>query len=600
MSMTFLNKLTWAASLLVAAPLAFAGYRLETVELPPNSASIEIFSVTFSPDGHLYVANRRGEIWKADRDGKNWSRFASGLHEPLGLLVESERVAYVMQRPELTRVEDTDGDGVADTVTMVADNWGITGNYHEFPYGLKRDKEGNFLGALGLSSGGQREFSAMKLARGPVQKDQVRQEQQWSVVPYRGWSFKVTPAGEFIPWSHGFRQAVGIGASPEGEFFVVDTQGDWVASSGLIHNKQGGFFGHPASRKWIPGGAPAIESDEALAQTRTPWAVMLPHGAVGISPGEPVWDTSAGRFGPFHGQVFIGDFSNLISRVFMEKIAGEYQGAAFPFFRHKDLRMGNMRMAFSPDGVLYMGQASWGSGQGLQRLVWDGKAPVEVQAIKLGDRGFSLEFTAPMNRGMLAKADSYFVKRFRYLYHEKYGSPRIDEVPVKIRDLKVAADGRRVEMAVEDLKPGHVYEFQLDHLTTDSGEMLGNATGFYTLNRLLNGERFAGPFTKALLTRKQGEQMAAIDTAAGKLVYQKFCMACHLENGTGGGVAADFANDKNRLAKSDTELMRSIKLGFEGAKMVMPPFGSVLSEPEIRNVLAYIREAFDPLRARGR
>jgi mono/diheme cytochrome c family protein/glucose/arabinose dehydrogenase len=600
MRMTVLQKLTWAVAVLMAAPLASADYRLETVDLPPNSASIEIFSVTFSPDGNLYVANRRGEIWKADRNATKWTRFASGLHEPLGLFVESERVAYVMQRPELTRVEDTDGDGVADKFTMVVDNWGITGNYHEFPYGLKRDKDGNFLGALGLSSGGQKEFNAMKLARGPVQKEQVRQEQQWSVVPYRGWSFKVTPAGEFIPWSHGFRQPVGIGLSPDGEFFVVDTQGDWVASSGLIHNKQGGFFGHPASRKWLPGGVPAVESDEELARARTPWAVMLPHGAVGISPGEPVWDTSAGRFGPFAGQVFIGDFSSLVSRVFMEKIDGEYQGASFPFFRHKNLRMGNMRMAFSPDGVLYLGQASWGSGQGLQRLVWDGKSPVEVQTIKLGDRGFALEFTVPMNRDTLGKADSYFVKRFRYFYHEKYGSPRIDEVPVKITGLKVSADGRRVEMNVEDLKPGHVYEFQLDRLTSAGGELLGNATGFYTLNRLRNGERFAGPYTKALLTRKEGEKMAAIDTVAGKAVYQKFCMACHLENGTGGGVAADFANDKNRLAKSDTELMRSIRLGFEGAKMVMPPFGSVLSEPEIRNVLAYIREAFDPLRARGR
>src|SRR4051812_30008867 len=219
-----------AATGFSAAPVP-AAYHVETVELPAGSESDELFAVTFSPEGNLYIANRLGEIWQADRHAQHWARFAFGLHEPLGLIVDSPRVAYVMQRPELTRIEDTDGDGIADTYTMVADNWGITGNYHEFPYGLKRDREGNFVGALGLSSGGEKEFALAKLVRGSLNGGPLRQEQQWSVVPYRGWSFKVTPKGEFIPWSYGFRQPVGIGVSPEGDFFTVDTQGDWVATS---------------------------------------------------------------------------------------------------------------------------------------------------------------------------------------------------------------------------------------------------------------------------------------------------------------------------------------------------------------------------------
>jgi mono/diheme cytochrome c family protein len=205
-----------------------------------------------------------------------------------------------------------------------------------------------------------------------------------------------------------------------------------------------------------------------------------------------------------------------------------------------------------------------------------------------------------MNREKLTSARSYTVKRFRYLYHEKYGSPRIDDVPMRVTRVETSEDGREAQVTLADFKPGYVYEFQLDELRSAEGQLLGNATAFYTLNRMRNGERFAGPFTKPLITRKESEQMAAIDTIAGKAVYQKLCMACHQENGRGGGVAADFVGDKNRLAKSDTELMRSIRMGFEGEKLVMPPFGAVLSEPEIRNVLAYIREAFDPLRARGR
>lgn len=587
------------AGLLLLSSGVRAQYRVETVTLPPAAESIELFAVAFSPEGDLYVANRLGEIWTANRNAENWRRFAYGLHEPLGMLVDSSRVAYVMQRPELTKVEDTDGDGIADTYTMVADNWGITGNYHEFPYGLRRDKEGNFVGALGLSSGGEKEYANAKLVRGDLAKGPVRHEQQWSVVPYRGWSFKVTPNGKFIPWAFGFRQPAGIGMSPDGEFFSIDTQGDWVASSGLIHQQQGKFYGHPASMRWLPGGMPAIASDDELAEKKTPFSVMLPHGAVGISPGEPVWDTTAGKFGPFAGQVFIGDFSNLVSRVFLEKVDGEYQGAAFPFLRSKLLHMGNMRMAFSPDGVLYIGQASWGSGQGLQRIVWDGKPPVDIHSINLRDHGFLVRFTSPMNRVAGADPRSYRIKRFRYIYHPQYGSPRIDQVPVQIRNIKLSADGREALMDLAEMEPGFVYEFQMEDLAADDGRLLTNPTGFYTVNRLLNGKRFTGPYTRPMYTVNPAEANQ-IDLVAGKKTYQTYCMACHMENGRGNGVSADFVGDKNRLAKSDVELIRSIRRGFENEKASMPPFGAVLSESDLQNVLAYIRDAFDPLRRLGR
>jgi mono/diheme cytochrome c family protein/glucose/arabinose dehydrogenase len=601
MRTTTIEVLCLMAGLEIGATALIAGYRVEDVALPAESLSSEIMSVTFSPEGNLYVGNRLGEIWKADRHGRNWTRFASGLHEPLGLLVESSKVAYVMHRPELTRLEDTDGDGVVDRFDTIADDWGITGNYHEFGYGLRRDKDGNFVGALGLSSGGEKEHDIIALARGVMEKEPVRQERQWSVVPYRGWSFKVSPDEKFIPWAYGFRQPVGIGVDPEGEFFTVDTQGDWVATSGLIHQRKGSFYGHPAALKWLPGGTPEIESDEALGASRTPFSVMLPHGAVGVSPGEPVWDLTGGKFGPFGGQVFIGDFSKLVIRVCLEKVAGEFQGAAFPFFRSSSLRVGNMRMAFSPDGVLYIGQASWGNGQGLQRVVWDGELPVEIQAVQIRPAGFRLQFTVPMNREAAVKPDNYRVRRFRYLYHEKYGSPRIDQVAVEVTRADVSSDGHQVDLVLAEMKPGFVYEFQLEDLPAENGKLLGSPTAFYTANRLFDGQRFTGPFTRALMPAKTPDDLLDVDTEAGKRVYQTYCMPCHMVDGRGGGVAADFTDrDQDRLAKSDAELMRSVKLGVEGEKVVMPPFGAVLSEHEIRNVLAYIRAAFDPLRARGR
>ena len=596
----FAKKILFGGCLLLPLLNVSADYRLETVTLPA-AMSPEISAVTFSPQGDLYVANRAGEIWKADRFGRNWTRFASGLHEPLGLIVDSPRLAYVVHRPELARLEDTNGDGVIDTFTTITDAWGITGNYHEFAYGLRRDKEGNFVGSLGSDSGGEEEFKYVGLTRGPVVKNPVRSELQWSLVPYRGWSFKVTPAGEFIPWSYGFRQPSGIGVNPEGDIFSSDNQGDWVASSGLYHHRKGSFHGHPSSMKWLPGGPTPYASAEEMGPARISPAVIMPHGLLGGSPGEPVWDQTGGKFGPFGGQIFIGDFSKLLSRVAMEKVDGEYQGVAFPFVREPALRQGNMRLAFSPDGVLYVGQTSrgWGVGDGLQRVVWDGKDPVEIRTIQLREKGFGVEFTVPMNAADAAKPQKYRIKRFRYLYHEKYGSPRIDEVPVPVTAVTVSSDARKVELTLQELKPGYVYEFQMEELAAASGALLKNPTGYYTANRLLNGERFTGPFTKPLIAPADAAKVMGIDLEAGKVVYKTYCVACHQEDGRGGGTAAaNFAGDRARLAKSDAELLRSIRLGK--LETGMPPWGAILNEQQIQDVLAYIRSAFDPNRVRGR
>jgi mono/diheme cytochrome c family protein/glucose/arabinose dehydrogenase len=596
----FVQKLFLAGGLLGAALTGFAQYRLETITLPA-AMSPEISAVTFSPEGNLYVANRAGEIWTADRHARNWRLFASGLHEPLGLIVDSPRIAYVVHRPELARLEDTNGDGVIDTITTINDSWGLTGNYHEFAYGLRRDKEGNFVGSLGDDSGGEQEFKYVGLTRGTVVKDAVRNELQWSLVPYRGWSFKITPAGEFIPWSYGFRQPSGIGISPDGEFFSSDNQGDWVASSGLIHHKKGGFYGHPSAMKWLPGGPTPFASAEEMGKARTPPAVILPHGALGGSPGEPVWDQTGGKFGPFGGQIFIGDFSKLISRISLEKVDGEYQGVAFPFLRENALRQGNMRMAFSPEGVLYVGQTSrgWGAGDGLQRVVWDGKTPVEILNVRLRPKGFALEFTTPMNAAEAAKPAKYRVKRFRYFYHEKYGSPRIDEIPVAVTAVEVAPGGRGVELTLAELKAGYIYEFQLEDLPAESGQLLQNPTAFYTANRLLNGERFTGPFTQALIAPADAAKAQGVNVEAGKVVYRTYCVACHQEDGRGGGTAAaNFIDDRSRLTKSDAELLRSIRLGK--VETGMPPWGAILSDQQTQDVLGYIRSAFDPNRVRGR
>lgn len=85
------------------------------------------------------------------------------------------------------------------------------------------------------------------------------------------------------------------------------------------------------------------------------------------------------------------------------------------------------------------------------------------------------------------------------------------------------------------------------------------------------------------------------DSARGKVVYEKNCATCHGFRGKGEGPVGralkpnpspDFTDPSFWKGKTDEQLVRSIKEG----KNAMPPFGKTLSDENIWNSLAYIRQ----------
>ena len=66
-------------------------------------------------------------------------------------LAQKDGWLYVTQRPDVSRIKDTDGDGKADTFEVVTDGWEITGDYHEYAFGSRFDKDGNIWITLCLT-----------------------------------------------------------------------------------------------------------------------------------------------------------------------------------------------------------------------------------------------------------------------------------------------------------------------------------------------------------------------------------------------------------------------------------------------------------------
>lgn len=466
-------------------------YIVENIQTPPGLQP-ETGGIAFLPDGRLVACFLRGEVMIYDPETKEWKLFAEGLHEPLGVLPVSESEIIVMQKPELTRLKDTDGDGEADVYETISDDFGMAGNYHEWTYGPVQDRDGNLFISFNTAS----EWGIiMDEVRGRLDTTLVpfNPKQKFAAVPYRGWLAKLTPSGEFIPYAYGFRSPSGLLITPDNELFVADNQGDWVGTSTLFKVEQNKFYGHPASMIWLPGwnkGDPSKLSIEELNAERQRAVVQLPHGIMAASPTQPVFENTGGAFGPFSGQIFIGEMNQeRIIRVMLEEVHGVWQGACIPFIDSHGLRKGNNRLAFSPDGTLYVGQVQHGfiGDTGIQRIVFTGKPPVDIQSMNITDEGFDLHFTQKMDEAILRDTSNYHFRHYYYEYHLKYGSDQFDVQRVDVKQIDVRDDGKTASLQLEDLKPGYIYELKLGDLKSEEGEVLENRLICYTVNGLTSG-----------------------------------------------------------------------------------------------------------------
>jgi hypothetical protein len=466
-------------------------YRIVTLPVPKDIV-LEVGGLDFAPDGRLMTCTRRGEVYaitnalSEDPEKVKYKLFARGLHESLGIRHVSNTEFMVVQRGELTRLKDTDGDGEADDFETVCNKWGISGDYHEYAFLGPREKDGSYTITLNRGFGG-----ALPNTGRPL---------------YRGWAVKVKPDGSLEPFAVGIRSPNGIGFNLEGDRFYTDNQGEWMATCPIHHLRENQFYGHPfglASLKGSPleGKVPDKEQggllyDGGKGQSGktgipkiTPPACWIPYGKMAQSLGEPLVDSTAGKFGPFAGQFLIGDQTKAnIVRVALEKVRGEYQGACF-FFK-SGFDCGIIRLCWGPDNSLFVGETNrgWGSvgrkPYGLQRLVWTGETPMEILTMNLTKTGFDLTFTKPLDAEAAAQLKAYSMQSYTYNYWGTYGSPEVDRRPVEVKSVKVSADRKKVSLEVPGIAVGRVYELALDGLKSDQGEAVLHPNGWYTVSYL--------------------------------------------------------------------------------------------------------------------
>jgi hypothetical protein len=291
-----------------------------------------------------------------------------------------------------------------------------------------------------------------------------------------------------IPWAFGLRSPNGVSFSPDGRLYYCDNQGEWVAACKMHEIRQNEFYGHAGSLRWWNG--PKLEPDPQHKDMpkMTPPVLWFPY-SMSKSTTEPIWDTTEGKFGPFAGQALIGELTNsLIMRANLEEVKGRMQGACFLF--RKGFQCGVNRLAFAPDGSLFVAQTNrgWGSlggrPHGLDRVIYTGKPPFEMHSMKITPKGWDVTFTQPVDKSIAAMAGSYFLESYTYHHWQTYGSPEIDRKQHEPAEIKVSEDGKTVSLTVAERPKLRVYHLQLKGIKSAAGETIlpGHEHAYYTMN----------------------------------------------------------------------------------------------------------------------
>ncbi len=255
--------------------------------------------------------------------------------------------------------------------------------------------------------------------------------------------------------------------------------------------QEGKFYGHPAGLIWkedFPRVVPIKLPVSKLDSMRTKESIQFPHGYFANSPTQPIWDNTKGKFGPFAGQMIVGDMDHkYVMRILPEEVGGALQGACIPMNFGSKMHIGNNRLVFAPDGSLWVGQNDhgWAGSRGIQHISWKGKTHLDIMAMNLTKTGFDLTFTLPLNEETAQDLANYKFKRFYYEYHQAYGSKQFDVQDIPVKSIKLSADRKKVSIELADMKAGYVYELRTGDLKTNDEKYLFNNLICYSLNKLL-------------------------------------------------------------------------------------------------------------------
>jgi len=391
----------------------------------PYDTLFFISGIDFFKDGTAAVATMTGEVWLVKGldeklDHVRWKRFATGLHQALGVKIIDDRL-YVLGRDQVTRLQDLNGDDEADFYECVNNAMTTSPGGHDFIVGLDADAQGRFY----TSSGNQG-------------------------------ILRLSAPNNVEVLATGLRNPNGLSVSPDGRFVLSNGQeGNWTPASAVFqvdaNLNVGTHFGANGPKAGVVTTLPILQ---------------LPRGEDNSCGGqvflsEKEWPALKGDGNFIHFSFGTGS-AWLVSRQLLD---GVWQSAAVKLTGN--FVSGPQHGRFGPhDGHLYVsGMIGWGSytpeDGALHRVRHVGGGFPTLIGHEARDNGVLLRFDRPVDPAFAGKPSAHFAQCWNYLYGPAYGSPeysvKYPESPghdvLAVKSAQVLDGGKTLFLEIPQLVP---------------------------------------------------------------------------------------------------------------------------------------------------
>jgi hypothetical protein len=293
--------------------------------------------------------------------------------------------------------------------------------------------------------------------------------------------------------SAGHRFPMGMAMNREGELFVTDNQGNYNPFNELNHVKKDAHFGFINALEKEKGFQPPPLTEPAI-NIPHPWTRSVngicfldtPASLAGTKPstGAPGASLLPAKsiYGPLEGHLVGCEYdTRRLIRMSLQKVNGEYQGAAYPLsIPPADVEkglLGPIVCAIKPTtGELYVGEirdSGWGASNNIGQIVKikiePEKLPCGIAEVRATATGFTIDLFQPVDEKLAADVASYSISSYRRESTPAYGGPDLDRREEKISTATVSDNQKRVRLTLPELRAGHVYELRLKNLAPGGG-----------------------------------------------------------------------------------------------------------------------------------
>lgn len=588
----------WPQSVSVPQPVpspAEGALVFDTLPLPlpnPWKRNVRPSDFDFFPNGRLALVTYDGDVWLADgieatSGSITWQRFASGLHEPMGLRVLKNTIV-VSDRNGLTRLHDQDGNGEADYYESLSNAMAQTAETREFAMSFEAKPEGGYY----VAKGGQ-----MGSSRGK----------------HNGTVLEISPDGAQVKVvATGLRQPF-LGLNQRtGVLTASDQQGHWMPATPIHLIKPGAYYGFQPPRF-----GPKANDGKTITEPQ----LWVPH-FVNQSAARQVWLHDA-KMGTLNDSlIHVGYNRPAIFKLYFDK--DHSQGAIAPLLSNFPTGLLGGRV-HPKDGLLYVaGLNIFGTTgkkiQGLYR-VRPTKQPLHVPiSAQVFQEGVVLKFDHEVDPKTAALPGSYAVDRWNYRRSNKYGSGHYKpdgtpgQEPLPVGCVYLSEDHSSVFLGIPDMKTVDTLRVNYRVAERTSGYICFTVRKLKPLDLTLHGfeeTEVEYDHRASVAGTKIPDPTAKLGKA---LATQYGCIACHSDDGAKKiaeeptlvvgpswkglfGSERTFTDgkkaraDESYLRESILEPSKRVTKGFETSEtgVGMPSYRGVLRDDQIESLILYLK-----------